>query len=84
MGGGVQTKTLEALSYHLNVACFSNMLNGIETDLVQNKLFIANENNWTEFAQQVWLANEKFTFTNNSFFEHYNYNTHLQKLITLL
>jgi hypothetical protein len=43
------------------------MLNGIETDLVQNKLFIANENNWTEFAQQVWLATEKFTFTNNSF-----------------
>ncbi len=84
MGGGVQTKTIEALSYHLNVACFSNMLNGIETDLVQNKLFIANENNWTEFAQQVWLATEKFTFTNNSFFEHYNYNTHLQKLITLL
>lgn len=80
-GGGVQTKTLEALSYHLNVVCFEHMLNGIETQLAQDKIYTVSINNWQQFAQTVFVAAEKQTYTPPSFFEHYNYEKYLPELL---
>ncbi|MCU0321919.1 MAG: hypothetical protein MUE72_05840, partial [Chitinophagaceae bacterium] len=81
LGGGVQTKTLEALSYHLNVVCFKHMLNGIEIDIVPNKMFIVEENNWKIFAEQTWLANSTTLNTPFAFYEYYQYDKHIDELL---
>jgi len=81
IGAGVQTKTLEALSYNLNVVCFGNMLNGIEKTLVENKLFIAEQGNWEEFANKVVQALKQPNTITQSFFEYYSYQSQLSQLI---
>jgi len=81
LGGGVQTKTLEALSYHLNVVCFKHMLNGIELDIVPNKMFIVEENNWKIFADQTWLAYSTTLNTPFAFYEYYQYDKHIHELL---
>lgn len=79
IGGGVQTKTLEALSYHKNVVCFKHMLNGIDTTLAAPKIFTAT--NWQEFAEQICIAINTHNKTSNHFFEAYGYEKQLPKLI---
>ncbi len=84
-GEGVQTKTLEALSYNLPVVCFSNMLNGINTELCSNKLFIAND--WNTFNDKILESLHLNENTTNSFFEYYNsatYSSALKKRIESL
>ncbi len=80
-GGGVQTKTLEALSYHLNVVCFENMLNGIEIDLVKDKIFSVEAKNWKKFAEEIIKAKLQKTITPSAFFEYHNYDNHLMKFL---
>lgn len=80
-GGGVQTKTLEALSYQLNVVCFEHMLNGIEMQTVEDKIFSISINNWQQFAQTVFVAAAKQTSTPSSFFEHYSYEKYMPDLL---
>ena len=84
IGGGVQTKTLEALSYHLNVVCFENMLNGIEVDLVKDKIFVVENHNWKQFADKIIRANLHQTTTPSAFFKYQNYDNHLPKLLDLI
>ena len=84
IGGGVQTKTLEALSYHLNVVCFENMLNSIEVDLVKNKIFVVENHNWKQFADKIIRANLHQTTTPSAFFKYQNYDNHLPKLLDLI
>lgn len=80
-GGGVQTKTLEALSYNLNVVCFEHMLNGIEGQFVQDKIFKVSINNWQQFAQTIFTALKKEVSTPPAFFEHYSYEKYLPELL---
>jgi hypothetical protein len=80
-GGGVQTKTLEALSYHLNVVCFEHMLNGIEMQFVEDKIFIVSINNWQQFAQTIFTALTKEVSTPPAFFEHYSYEKYLPEFL---
>lgn len=84
IGGGVQTKILEAISYNLNTVCFSHMLSGIETSLITNKLFIAQNNNWQQMAEQIMLAANIQTNTSPNFFDYYSYQKHLPKLLQML
>ena len=53
---GVQTKTIEALSYNLNVVSFCNTLNGIDKTLCSGKVFIAGKNNFNDFANRITEA----------------------------
>lgn len=84
IGGGVQTKTLEAISYNVNTVCFSNMLSGIETSLINNKLFIVENGNWQQMAEQIINAANKQTTTSSDFFHYYSYQNHLPKLLQML
>jgi hypothetical protein len=84
IGGGIQTKTLEALSYHLNVVCFKSMLNGIEVDLVKDKIFSVENHNWKQFAEQIIEANLRKTTTPSAFFKYQNYDNHLPKFLEQL
>ena len=71
-GGGVQTKILDALSYHLNVVCFNNMLNGIKIENTTTKIFSVELTRWDLFAHQVVCATHQYNATPNNFFEWYS------------
>ena len=53
-GGGVQTKTLDALSYHLNVVGFLSKDAG--TEAAGDKLFLVEDGDWTAFANAIIKA----------------------------
>ena len=80
-GGGVQTKTLEALSYNLNVVCFEHMLNGIKMEFVQEKIYTVSINNWQQFAHTVFSAMQNEMLTPTAFFEHYSYEKYLPEFL---
>lgn len=71
IGGGVQTKTLEALSYNLPVVTFKNMLQGIEETVTRTNIFSINENDWQGFAANTWQAVLNKPNIPNEFFEYY-------------
>lgn len=83
-GGGIQTKTMDALSYHLNVVCFASKAVGISA--AENKLFVVNDGDWTSFASAIILALKESTPTSAAFFETYNWRSiaakAYQKIIT--
>lgn len=80
IGGGTQTKNIEALSHHSNIVCFKEMVDAELLALVKNKLFIAAGNNWENFVEQVKLALDKRTDTPEEFFEQYSW----ERIITNL
>jgi polysaccharide biosynthesis protein PslH len=69
-GGGIQTKTLEAVSYNLNVVCYKEMTEGIRIDLCSGKLFIAEETNFTE---KIIEAGQSSFSTPEPFFAFYDW-----------
>lgn len=52
-GGGMQTKNIDALSYHCNVVCFENMVDEKTIAVAGNKLFTAAHDDWPAFIQQI-------------------------------
>lgn len=70
-GGGVQTKTMDALSYHLNVVCFASKAAGI--DHAEKKIFAAADGDWQRFATNVIKALSSNEPTPPAFFEAYNW-----------
>lgn len=52
-GGGIQTKVLDALSYHLSVVCFEQTLPGIPKKICEEKLLPVAKANWRYFAERV-------------------------------
>lgn len=85
MGSGIQTKTMDALSYHLNVVCFKNMQG--EINHVENKLFQVENGDWTAFAKEVLNASKRCDETQTAFFTTYNWdaiaNTAYKKIAAL-
>ncbi len=81
-GEGVQTKTLEALSYHLNVVCYQHMLRGIIVYLVKDRLFIAG--NSTEFITCIVESLKTQGPTSNAFFSFYSYEHHFPLFLNKL
>ncbi len=54
--GGIQTKNIDALSYHCNVVCFDNMVERETIQVASNKLFTAKTADWNSFTQQIITA----------------------------
>jgi len=72
-GGGVQTKTMDALSYHLNIVCFQSKAVGI--DGAENKIAAVSDSDWQAFASAAIAASQRTTLTPQGFFEKYNWRT---------
>ncbi len=72
-GGGVQTKTMDALSYHLSTVCFASKAAGIKH--AENKLFVVADEDWTGFATAIITASQTQTATPALFFQTYNWRT---------
>jgi polysaccharide biosynthesis protein PslH len=84
-GQGIQTKTLEALSYSLPVVMFEHMSNGIEKELAGEHLQLVTNHNWRAFAEAVVrAAHQTNKPVSEQFFEHYSFDRHLPKLLQLI
>lgn len=81
IGGGVQTKTLEALSYNLPVIAFKHMLQGIEETVTRTNIFSINENDWQSFAANTWQAILNKPNIPNEFFEYYAVENYIAEFL---
>lgn len=72
-GGGIQTKIMDALSYHLNVVCFQSKAGDILH--AENKLYLVQDESPNNFADAVLMAASKKTATPDAFFETYNWRS---------
>jgi len=79
-GGGVQTKTLEAIAHHLNVVCWQNKTNGIDPLVVGKKLFTAVPENWSDFLLKIETAMECKEPTPVSFYAYHSFDRHVRLL----
>ena len=84
-GGGIQTKIMDALSYHLNVVCFESKCSSIAN--AANKLFCVEDGNWKAFSSAIMEALKESEPTPQVFFNEYSWVTiaedAYQKLIRL-
>jgi len=53
IGGGIQTKILDALSYQLPVICFDVMLSGIPSQFIGTWLYPTNQGDWKKFSCEM-------------------------------
>jgi UDP-N-acetylglucosamine:LPS N-acetylglucosamine transferase len=53
-GGGIKTKVVEALGYDLSVISTKSGAVGIPVDITGKKLFIADDNNWENFTNNIF------------------------------
>ncbi len=83
-GGGMQTKNIEALSYHLPVVCWQNRLQGIEDELTGSKIIVAKPGSWNDFLARVLIADIIPEQTPQHFFIYYNFAYHIRLLINRL
>jgi glycosyltransferase involved in cell wall biosynthesis len=82
VGGGVQTKVVDALNFHLNVVCFETMTEGITG--ADAKLFTAPAEDWEQFAEATIRAAENGNPTPALFFEHHDWNKIAEKALHLI
>ncbi len=78
-GGGIQTKTIDALSHHCNVVCFEQMAAGIPAEVAGQKLFIAENSNWNDFSVVVSRALFTKQPTPPAFFEYFSRKNNVQR-----
>lgn len=80
-GGGIQTKILDALGYHLNVVAFENALKGIDCSLAEEKLFHVADNDWKCFVEEIKKAANTKKITPPAFFEDYSWDKAIKKAV---
>ncbi|MCG2615393.1 glycosyltransferase family 4 protein [Terrimonas sp. NA20] len=82
--GGIQTKNIDAIANGCNTVCFASQSTGIPIEVCGNKLFVAADNNWDDFAGQVSNAAAFRHPTPLSFFQYFDWERILQSLIRKL
>lgn len=84
-GGGVQTKTLEALSYGVPVVMFKTISQGIDVDEARPLLYLVEKYHWRYFAEVTKLAaDQTHEHLSNRFFNTYSFDANLQPLIAFI
>ncbi len=84
-GGGVQTKTLEALSYQLPVVMFEMVSGGIEKELVNEFLLLVPNIDWALFAATAnKVMKQPRNYINERFFEFYNFEENIKPLASFI
>jgi len=73
IGGGVQTKIIDALSYNRNVVAFESKAKGILD--AGDKLYTAPDNDWNAFARAICEAAGNNDEIPAAFFDRYNWRT---------
>lgn len=82
---GVQTKTIDALSYSLPVVCFDTMFDGIDQSLTATHIYPVKEIDWSAFAAAIInAAGAARTQVPRSFWDKYSFRAAVEKLATRL
>jgi polysaccharide biosynthesis protein PslH len=72
-GGGIQTKIMDALSYHLDVVCYSSKAKEIKK--AEAKIFAVTDHHAEEFVNAIVEALHNRKTLSPAFFEKYNWRT---------
>lgn len=72
-GGGVKTKVLEAIAQNKTVVSTKAGALGIDQSVCGEKLKIAMDDDWENFARLCWASKDDNLSTPNSFFEKYGW-----------
>ncbi len=83
-GGGIQTKTIEALSHHCNVVCFEQTIAGIPADLTGEKMVSVANGNWKDFAHAVVNSINRKEPTPPAFFEYFSLENNVRRFSQML
>jgi len=80
-GGGIQTKTIDAIANGCNTVCFGSLATGIPKDVYGNKLRIAPDKDWDQLCQLIVVASQSNPPTPAAFFSYFDWQRILQPLI---
>jgi glycosyltransferase involved in cell wall biosynthesis len=86
-GGGVKTKSIEAIAVGTPVVTTINGAIGIDASTTGDMLHVARQDNWIDFAEKIYeisTQGENHFQTPSSFYEHYNWNQIIARSISLL
>lgn len=83
-GGGVKTKAIEAIGYNCTVISSPLGAMGIERGVCGEKLIVAENNNWKDFAEKVIFELGKQSDTPESFYDYYNWESVTENVIKIL
>jgi glycosyltransferase involved in cell wall biosynthesis len=83
-GAGIQTKNIDALSYHCTTVCFEKMAAGIPVSICGNKLLLAENGNWDNFRAMIIKATTIHENTPGNFFNYFGWENILQSFIQQL
>lgn len=72
---GIQTKTIDALSFGLNVVCFAGNVEGLPMNILNNKCFVAINNDWQDFVRQITFAATSSQVVPGEFYRQYRWET---------
>ena len=80
LGGGVQTKNIDAISNHCTVVCFENMSAGLLLQVCGSKLQIAVENDWQGFVASTIKEMQQKEKTPDAFFAYFDWENNIKTL----
>ncbi len=80
-GGGVKTKVIEAIGLNTSVVSTRSGAIGIDTQLCGDKISIANDDDWKEFAEEVITQLKAHPQTPSSFYEYYYWGKIIDRLM---
>lgn len=80
IGGGIQTKTIDALSFNLNVVSTKNAAVGLPEYLSDKKIFINKTGTWNDYIQLIILALKNQENIPEKFYNHYSWESNINKL----
>lgn len=83
-GGGIKTKLVEALGYNLTCVSFATGAIGVDPALCNDKLLIAADNDWIEFANLLIAASSIKTSIPSKFYDHFFSQKIMEKITSIL
>jgi glycosyltransferase involved in cell wall biosynthesis len=78
-GGGIKTKLVEALGYNTNAVSTVNGAIGVDADLCNGKLLIAEDNNWESFANGIIAVSKINADISSEYYQHFYWGNNTKK-----
>ncbi len=84
IGSGVQTKNIEAIANGCNVVATDFAATGLPEYLVNKKVFVSGNNDWEQFADNIIAASSQPKAVPQQFYEGYNWQNIIDRLLLQL